>query len=284
MSDLYYIAPADRAATASGKAILTGAEAQHLTRVMRKKAGDEVALFDGEGREFRAVIAEVARGRVELEILEVRDDDREPDLAVTAIVALPKGDRQKWAVEKLVELGVRRFVPLECERSDVKIDDGVRERLERQTLEASKQCGRLRLMSITPSVRFHELPAMLELLAARTADAARALSPGAQTLGRRFEPFGLFDEFKQGDEVLRVVTHPLSDGDFGQVGFQTLIRSLDGRVPRGVLILVGPAGGFSHAEVEEAVAGGWTPLELGRQVYRVETAALVASALFLHLS
>lgn len=284
MSDLYFIAPEDRAATREGVGILTGAEAQHLARVMRGKVGDEASLFDGSGREYLGRITSISKSRVELEILETREDDREPDVAVTALVALPKGDRQKWALEKLTELGVRRFIPVDCERSDVKFDSGVRERLERQTLEASKQCGRLRLMTVTPSVGMAELPALLELLDARVGKTSSdALSPAASALAERFDGFELFEEYQPGDEALRFITHPLSDGDFGQVSFQQVVKSLDGRKPRGVLLLVGPAGGFSHPEVERAIAEGWTGLELGRQVYRVETAALVASALFLHL-
>ena len=283
MSDLYYVAPDDRAALRQGRGILTGAEARHLSKVMRGKPGDEVALFDGSGYEYRARILTVGRDVVELEVLETREDDREPDVAVTALVALPKGDRQKWAVEKLCELGVRRVVPLDCRRSDVKFDDGVRERLERYALEASKQCGRLRLMSITPSIAVSELAAFAELLGARLGNAA-PLSPLALKLQKRFDGFDLFDEFLPGDDALRVVAHPRSDGDFGQLGFRELTRSRDERVPRGVLAAIGPAGGFSADEVQTAIANGWIPLDLGRQVYRVETAAIVTAALFLHLT
>ena len=284
MSDLYYVAPDERAALRQGRGILTGAEARHLSKVMRGKPGDEVALFDGSGVEYRARILTVGRDVVELEILETREDDREPDVAVTALVALPKGDRQKWAIEKLCELGVRRVVPLDCRRSDVKFDDGVRERLERQALEASKQCGRLRLMSITPSVDVSELAAFTEILYSRLGNAAAPLSPLAQKLQARFDGFDLFDEFQPGDDALRVLAHPRSDGDFGQLGFRELIHSRGGRVPRGVLAAIGPAGGFAADEVQMAVASGWTPLDLGRQVYRVETAAIVTAALFLHLT
>ncbi|MGI6402120.1 MAG: RsmE family RNA methyltransferase [Thermoguttaceae bacterium] len=283
MSDLYFIASEDQKATSDGLAILRGAEARHLTRVMRKKPGDEAFLFDGTGREYRSRITSIVKDCVELEILETREDDREPEIAVTALVALPKGERQKWALEKLTELGVRRFIPIDCERADVKFDTKVRERLERQALEASKQCGRLKLMTITSSIGVAELPALLEILDAKVNAESSSLSPDAEALRARLGDETLFDEFKPCDEVLRVIAHPLSDGDFGQRGFSELIRDLDGRVPRGALAMVGPAGGFSHSEVESAVAGGWTPLDLGRQVYRVETAALVAATLFLHL-
>ncbi|MCF0233741.1 MAG: 16S rRNA (uracil(1498)-N(3))-methyltransferase, partial [Thermoguttaceae bacterium] len=167
MSDLYYIAPEDSARLDDGVAVLSDAEARHLTKVLRKKVGDEVDLFDGRGVEYHCRIASIAKDKTELTVLATRRDDREPNVAATAIVALPKGDRQKWAIEKLTELGVRRFIPLDAERADVKFSDGVLERLERQVLEASKQCGRLRLMDVRPAAAFSELPALVELLNAR---------------------------------------------------------------------------------------------------------------------
>ena len=283
MSDLYYIAPEGRGALTEGTAVLTGSEAQHLTRVMRKKVGDEADLFDGSGKEYHARIESIARDRVELAVLETREDDREPALALTAIVALPKGDRQKWAIEKLTELGVRRFIPFDAERADVKFDEDVRERLQRQTLEASKQCGRLRLMDVLPSIKPVELPGLVEILDARLAGKANAeYSELAQKLLARFDGCGLFDEIAPGADVFRVVAHPVSDGFFGQKSFMRLVHERRS-VPDAALLLVGPVGGFTDAEVRNAVDQGWTPLDLGKQVYRVETAAIVAAALFLHL-
>ncbi len=283
MSDLYYIAPEGRAALNDGVAVLTGSDAQHLSRVMRKKVGDEADLFDGSGKEYHGRIRAISRDRVEFDILETREDDREPALALTAIVALPKGDRQKWAIEKLTELGVKRFITLDAERADVKFDESVRERLERQTLEASKQCGRLRLMGVLPSIKPTELPGLVELLDAKVAGKTDSeYSELAQKLAKRFEGFGLFDEIKPGDDVFRVIAHPISDGFFGQKSFLNLIHERKA-IPNAAIMLVGPVGGFADHEVQEAVEQGWTPMDLGRQVYRVETAAIVAAALFLHL-
>lgn len=283
MSDLYYVSPEGRAQLEQGVALLTGSDAQHLTRVMRKKIGDEADLFDGSGKEYRARIRSIARDKVELDVLETREDDREPPLALTAIMALPKGDRQKWAIEKLTELGVKRVVPLDAERADVKFSDDVRERLARQTLEASKQCGRLRLMEILPSIKPNELPGLVELLDEKIkGNAPSERSELANNLAKRYDGYGLFDELKLGDDVMRAIAHPISDGFYGQKSFMTLVHE-HGAVPRAALLLVGPVGGFAEREVQNAVEQGWTPLDLGKQVYRVETAAIVSAALFLHL-
>ncbi len=161
-------------------------------------------------------------------------------------VALPKGDRQKWLIEKLTELGVRRYIPLSAQREDIKVDDKVLERLRRQVIEASKQCGRCRLMEIAPAM---------------TREKIVAAFPPAE---------------------LNILCHPISDGQFGQVSFAQLAAGFPS-VPKSALVLIGPVGGFTDEEVRRAVDDRWPILDLGRQVYRVETAAICAASLFLHL-
>ena len=129
---------------------LVEAEAQHLTRVMRAAVGDEVVLFDGSGAEFAAKVARLAKSVVQLEILERREVNLEPGVELTLAVALPKGERQKWLVEKLTELGAARLVPLITERGVAQPVDAAVARLRRAVIEASKQCGRNRLMEIAP--------------------------------------------------------------------------------------------------------------------------------------
>lgn len=82
--------------------------------------------------------------------------DRESACELTIAVALPKGDRQKWLIEKCAELGVRRILLLDVERSVARPEPQVVERLERQVIEASKQCRRNFLMEITPPYRWSE--------------------------------------------------------------------------------------------------------------------------------
>jgi 16S rRNA (uracil1498-N3)-methyltransferase len=127
---------------------LAGSEAHHLIHVMRSGPGDEVVLFDGSGAEFSARIERVGRAEVELAVLARREIDRELPWELTLGVALPKGDRQRWLAEKAVELGVRRLVPLAASRSVARPSESALARLRRTVVEASKQCGRNRLMEI----------------------------------------------------------------------------------------------------------------------------------------
>ncbi len=127
---------------------LAGPESHHLLHVMRAVAGTAITLFDDGGAEFAAVVETVRRSEVIVRIVERRDVNRELPFALTVGVALPKGDRQKWLVEKLTELGVTALVPLIAERGVAQPTAGAAERLQRAAIEAAKQCGRNRLMQI----------------------------------------------------------------------------------------------------------------------------------------
>lgn len=140
---------------------LADAEAQHLAKVMRARPGDEIVIFDGSGCEFVARIARLGKSLVELEIIERREVDRELSHPLILAVALPKGDRQKVLVEKLVELGVTRLVPLETEHGVAEATPAALVRLRRQVIEASKQCGRNRLMEIAEPLT---LPRLVEAI------------------------------------------------------------------------------------------------------------------------
>src|SRR3954466_314658 len=133
----------------AGCMMLDGPEAHHLLHVMRAAVGDEVTLFDGSGAEFRATVQTLRRTDAELRIIERREIDRELPFELVVGVALPKGDRQKWLIEKLTELGVTTLVPLTPERCAPHPAAAAFDRLRRSIIEAAKQCGRNRLMNIT---------------------------------------------------------------------------------------------------------------------------------------
>lgn len=126
-------------------------EAKHLRDVLRLKTGDEIAVFDGEGNEFLCRIESVSRkdctATVSRKIAPAAPES--PLVLTLASVAIP-GEKYDLIVQKAVELGVMRFVPLASVRSEVKLKDLSKKltRWRRIALDASKQCGRAHLMSI----------------------------------------------------------------------------------------------------------------------------------------
>lgn len=142
---------------------LTSDEARHLREVLRLKPGDEVQVFDGSGREFRAVVAQARRDFAELEIRdEIEPLKPESPLQLTLAVALLKGEKFDLVVQKGTELGVNRFIPLVTRYADIKLRDDADAakrvtRWQRIALEAAKQCGRSVVPEVNTPVSFESV-------------------------------------------------------------------------------------------------------------------------------
>src|ERR1700754_618249 len=127
---------------------LTADEARHLREVLRLKTGEEVSVFDGVGKEFRARVAQARREFAELDLDEEIEPARpESPLQITLAVALLKGEKFDLVVQKATELGVTKIVPLTTRYADIKLRDESDAskrvvRWQRIALEAAKQSGR----------------------------------------------------------------------------------------------------------------------------------------------
>ncbi len=152
MSDRFYTPQP----LALGDVTLDGPEAHHLSTVRRYEPGDAVTLFNGDGREYPATVVAVDRKRATLHVTAALDLSRESAVRVTVASALPKGDRADYLVEKLTEVGVTHFVPLVTVRSVVVPKATTVEKLTRVVVEASKQCGRNRLMTVGPPTTWRD--------------------------------------------------------------------------------------------------------------------------------
>jgi 16S rRNA (uracil1498-N3)-methyltransferase len=225
----------------SERVTLDGPEAHHLLHVGRTDVGHGVTLFDGSGAEFTAVVEKLGRSAVELRVVERIEVDRELPLALTVGVALPKGERQKWLVEKLTELGVTALVPLVTERGVAQPTAGAIDRLRRNVVEASKQCGRNRLMQV---------------------DEPKPLGDWLVSSGHNAD--GAVDA----DGDFRLIAHP-GGSPFGELSLDSL---------KSARVAIGPEGGFTDAEVAVATAVGWQKIALGQRILRVETAAVALAA------
>lgn len=223
---------------------LSGPEAHHLIHVMRAHPGRQVTLFDGSGAEFVCQVRRIARTEVQLQVVERREVDRELPCDLSVACSFPKGDRQRWLVEKCVELGVGRIIPLITKRTVVRPAQSTIDRLKRVVIEASKQCGRNRLLEVA-------LPAeWAELVAASGQVPHRIMAHPATDVPEADHPTG----------TLRTV----------------LVQGI--RPGQAVLAAVGPEGGFTTEEVDLATSAGWQIADLGPRLLRIETAATMLAA------
>jgi 16S rRNA (uracil1498-N3)-methyltransferase len=124
----------------AGTVALSEQESRHAKLSRRLTVGDELVLFDGQGRQAAATIAVVSRSVVEARVGEVVEHPR-PAPALTLAVAMPKGPRQDVLIEKCTELGVAAIQPLLTERSVAGASDHKRDKWRRATVEAAKQSG-----------------------------------------------------------------------------------------------------------------------------------------------
>lgn len=186
-----------------GPVELEGPEAHHLAAVCRVRPGDEVILFNGDGRQYPARVTDVGRKRVTVEVIGFDRTYREVGFPVIVAAPLPKGDRGQFLIEKLTELGVTSFVPLSTERSVVHPRETRIEKLERHVIEASKQCGRNVLMKIEPLVKWEtfcrrpDLPSC-KIVAHPRGDAELSFAGAATGVALAVGPEGGFTD----DEVL----------------------------------------------------------------------------------
>jgi len=219
---------------------LTGREAHHALHVLRLKPGERVTVLDGAGNEFSGAVGNAAKDSLALTVLEKKFTVA-PPCAISLFVAVPKGKIIEGIIQKAVELGAHRIVPLLTERVVTQLDgDGAeskREKWQQVAIEAIKQCGAAWLPMV-------DAPVVLPEFLARTKLPELSLVGSLQT--ERQHPRKVLAEF----------------------------QSQHGRAPQSVGVWIGPEGDFTLAELQAIAAIGAKPITLGPLTLRVETAAI----------
>jgi len=140
----------------SSEVLLEGEAAHHLVGVLRLKPGSEFLAFDGTGQEALARILQT-RPQVRAELLEIRRPQVESEVCVTLFLALVKGERFDWAVEKSTELGVSSLVPMVTRRTEVRQPvEERRSRWQRLAVSAAAQSGRVCVPTIETPLEFSQ--------------------------------------------------------------------------------------------------------------------------------
>ena len=224
-----------------GALALTGSEAHHARDVLRMRAGEKLVLFNGKGREVTAEIVGVGGNEIRLRKL---DESQMPPLRCRILLgqAIPKGKNMDLIVQKAVEIGAAEIAPIISDRTVVQVDSDTaaqkQAKWQQIAIEAAKQCGQNWLP------RVHAPGRLAEFFSAPETEF------GLRLIG------SLQPDAKHLKEILK--TYESEHGDR----------------PRSVLMLVGPEGDFTPAELALARQHGCHPITLGPIVLRVETAAI----------
>ena len=214
--------------------------AAHLLRVLRLQVGDACVLFNGDGHDHDARIVAIGKREARAQIVAARRIDNESPLRIVLLQGIARGEKMDWILQKATELGVARVLPVDSERSEVKLDAArAAKRLahwQQVVVSACEQSGR----AVVPEV---------------AAPQALATAAGLRE-GRGF----ILDPFA-GDSLASLRG-----------------SALRGRTTATCTLAIGPEGGWSPRDRERLVAAGFSGLRLGPRVLRTETAGIAAIA------
>jgi 16S rRNA (uracil1498-N3)-methyltransferase len=241
----FYLPPGE---CKTGSLTLTGREAHHAARVLRVRRGDEVVVLDGAGSEFFCYVEDTSHESVHLVVAKKNLIPRLP-YQITLLQAVPKGKIIESIIQKAVELGVHRVVPLLTGRVATRLEGDSAahkaEKLQQAAIEAIKQCGAAWLPRIETPLTPKEFLSRNEKF---DLPIIASLQPGSRHAREYFQAF----------------------------------QNEHGRKPESVCVWVGPEGDFTADEVRAIQSGGALPITLGRLVLRVETAAVYCLSILNH--
>ena len=231
----------------AGLVFITGADVNHICHVLRMRVGEQFYVTDGEsGGKYLCALKEASEDQVTCDILRNIEESSELPCEITLYQGLPKADKMELIIQKAVELGVHRIVPVSTKRSIVKLDDkkaGAKiSRWQGIAEAAAKQSKRDVIPQIGDVMT-------LKAALAEAADFEVSMMPYENAEGMAFTR-KLLDEIRPGQRIA---------------------------------IFIGPEGGFDDSEVEAALAKGTQPVTLGRRILRTETAGLAMLSMLVYV-
>ncbi|MBK5253668.1 MAG: 16S rRNA (uracil(1498)-N(3))-methyltransferase [Peptostreptococcaceae bacterium] len=215
---------------------------KHMTKVLRLSVGDAVDISDGVIWEYETEISEISNEEVILKITDKQHFAREPEIEICLYQGIPKAGKMGNIIQKSVELGVKKIVPVFMDRTVVldkgKFDKKI-ERWQKVSSEAVKQCKRGIIPKVAINVKFKDiLPELNE--------------------------YDLV-VFPYENENNRTIKDLLSENN-----------------PKSVAVIIGPEGGFSDNEAKSLIDNGILGVSLGKTILRTETAGPTAIAMIMY--
>ena len=227
--------------------IITGSDVNHISNVLRMKQGEQVLVSTGNDREYLCELAALSQETVTLTILDVYGSNRELDVKVTLYQALPKGDKMETIIQKMVELGVHRIVPMETSRCVVKLDEK----------KAAKKTARWNTIAETAAKQSkrNEIPEVCM-------------------------PVSFSEAVKQAKEHEYAVI-PYENAEGMEKARQLIMELADAK---SVAVFIGPEGGFSEEEIALATKSLVVPVTLGHRILRTETAGMMLMSVIMFMN
>jgi 16S rRNA (uracil1498-N3)-methyltransferase len=233
---------------------LPAEEGEHLARVMRLREGHTVAVFDGRGHEYLAVVESIGRRKVVVRATGPRAAAPEPKVRLTVALAVTKGGRMESAVRDAAMLGASVIQPVVTSRTEARVESATRgsrrDRWQRVAISSVKQCGR----AVVPMVG--EVLVLADYLARESSQMRLQL----------VEP--------QGDR--RDAGPTTSSAGPMTSGSMPTLAALS--TPDSAALLIGPEGGWAPEEIDAARRAGFHPITLGQRTLRADATPIAAIA------
>ncbi|MFO7911096.1 MAG: RsmE family RNA methyltransferase [Desulfotignum sp.] len=224
------------------QAVLQGQDARHIVRVLRMAKGDMVCFTDGKGTDFTGRISDACSDRVCLEIVAVQASKSESPLPFTVCTGMLKHQKMDEIIKGLTQMGITRWIPFYCERS-IPFPDA------RALARRMERWQTIAAETIKQCRRSR----LVKITSPKTFD----------------EVLDFAKDFEHCIAFWEKSTRPLS-----------FLHPMDNA--NRTILLTGPEGGFSDAEIKKATARGFVSYSLGPRILRAETAALCGAALIQH--
>ncbi len=241
MSHFYLPGPWPQPGVDLSDELILDVKLAHHLRVRRIQVGETFQVFDGRGLTANACLVAMDKKSAAVRLSEISENRRtETKTPITLAQGMASSDKMDWLIEKSVELGIAEVIPLHTERSVVRLDG------ER----AAKK-----------------LTHWESILVAASEQSGRTVLPQLQVVQNL--PLWL-SSLNPHDNALRLMLTPRSD--------QTILSVLKRCTPQALTLLIGPEGGLSDAEEEQAKRAGFVPVTMGQRILRTETAGIVALA------
>jgi 16S rRNA (uracil1498-N3)-methyltransferase len=217
---------------------ITGPLLHHLRQSLRLHPGDPLTVTDDRGMRYRTTVTDVTPQHIAGRIVESQPAPLRTTPSLILGLALLKGEKMDWAIQKATELGVDRIVPVHAKHSVVRLQpdriDHQRSRWQRIALEAAQQSERWTVPSIEAPATLPELLARYAACVSKNILAERSTGPSLNRIALPVDP------------------------------------------EHSVMLLVGPEGGWDPEEVRLAQELGCSDISLGKRILRAETAVIAA--------
>ena len=224
------------------KVFIDGENVNHIINSLRCKIGEEIEISTGDGFDYLCKIEEISKDLVIAKIIDCFGNESEPNVKITLYQGLPKAEKMELIIQKCIELGIDEIVPINTDRTIVKLAGKEEKKLARWNKiaeAAAKQSRRGKVPKVRSVINF-----------------SQAIQQASKN-------------------DINIIPYEKEEKN----SIKNIIKGFDGE---SIGIFIGPEGGFSEKEIEIAIKNNIKPITLGKRILRTETAGFITTAILLY--